>query len=83
VVANPPFGLTTALLRRLLQPGTRLVSAHLVLQAQAARRWAGPSAPGTRRWSRHHVATLGPTVPRSAFRPRPPVPARVLRVSRR
>ena len=43
VVANPPFGATAALLRRLLQPGSRLASAHLVLQEQAAVRWCGPS----------------------------------------
>jgi hypothetical protein len=30
VIANPPFHVTAALLRRLLQPGSRLVSARLV-----------------------------------------------------
>jgi hypothetical protein len=46
------LSVTTALFRRLLQPGSRLVSAHLVIQEQAARRWAGPTAPGYGRWGR-------------------------------
>jgi 23S rRNA (adenine-N6)-dimethyltransferase len=83
VVANPPFSVTTPLLRRLLHRGSHLVSAHLVLQEQAARRWASTQAPGWNRWSRDHVAELGPAVPRAAFRPSPPVPARVLIVRRR
>lgn len=83
VVANPPFGLTTALLRRLLQPGSRLLSAHLVLQDQAARRWAGETAPGARRWGRSFETSAGIRVPRSAFRPPPAVDARVLVIRRR
>jgi 16S rRNA A1518/A1519 N6-dimethyltransferase RsmA/KsgA/DIM1 with predicted DNA glycosylase/AP lyase activity len=71
------------LLRRLLQPGSRLRTAHLVLQHQAARRWCGPAAPGRARWSATFVTRLGPVVPRSAFRPAPPVSARVLVVGRR
>jgi 23S rRNA (adenine-N6)-dimethyltransferase len=83
VVANPPFGITTSLLRRLLQPGSRLVGARLVLQEQAARRWAGPTAPGRRRWASDFVLTTDGRVPRRAFRPAPRVDARVLRVERR
>jgi 23S rRNA (adenine-N6)-dimethyltransferase len=83
VVANPPFGVTAALLRRILQTNSRLVSAHLVLQEQAARRWAGPGAPGVRRWGRTFEISMGPRVPRSAFRPRPRVDARVLVIRRR
>jgi 23S rRNA (adenine-N6)-dimethyltransferase len=83
VVATPPFSVTTALLRRLLHRGSQLVSAHLVLQDQAARRWASSAAPGWNRWSRHHAVELGPVVPRGAFRPAPPVPARVLVLRRR
>ena len=78
VVANPPFAITTAILRRLLQPGSRLRSAHLVLQQQAARRWSGPEAPGRARWSRSFTTGLGPVVPRTAFRPPPEVKARIL-----
>jgi 23S rRNA (adenine-N6)-dimethyltransferase len=73
VVANPPFAVTTAVLRRLLAPRTRLVAADLVLQHAAARRWASPGAPGAGRWSRDHVASLGLRIPRSAFDPPPAV----------
>lgn len=82
VVANPPFNATSDLLRRLLSNGSRLVSARLVLQEQAARRWAGPAAPGVQRWGRRYETALGPPVPRSAFVPPPRVPSRVLEVVR-
>ena len=78
VVANPPFAVTTTLLRRLLQPESRLVSAHLVLQQQAARRWSGPAAPAAARWGRTFTAAAGRRVPRRAFTPPPLVDARVL-----
>ena len=83
VVANPPFGVTSALLRRLLQPGSRLVSAHLVLQEQAAFRWAGDGAPGVGRWWSDFEVSVGRRLPPSAFVPPPRVPARVLVVRRR
>jgi 23S rRNA (adenine-N6)-dimethyltransferase len=83
VVANPPFAVSAPLLRRLLQPGGRLVVAHLVLQTQVVRRWTSPSAPGLRRWSAAFVTSSGQTIPRRAFRPRPTVDARVLRIVRR
>jgi len=83
VVANPPFAVTAALLRRLLQPGSRLVSARLILQQQAAVRWASSAAPGANRWQRDYAASLGPPVPRRAFSPRPHVPARILDLRRR
>jgi 23S rRNA (adenine-N6)-dimethyltransferase len=78
VVANPPFGATSELVRRLVQRGSRLVSAHIVLQQQAARRWCSPTAPGARRWQHTFEVALGRPVPRAAFRPPPPVPCRVL-----
>jgi len=79
VVANPPFGATTALLRRLTAPSSRLERASLVLPAWAATRWAGGRGAG-----RPHGFTfsLGPRVPRSAFRPPPPHDTRVLLVRR-
>ena len=83
VVANPPFATTAAVLGRLLQPGSRLLSAHLVLQDQAARRWAAPTAPGRVRWSSTFDVTSGWPIPPSAFRPPPPVRARLLVVRRR
>jgi len=83
VIANPPFALTTAVLRRLLQPGSRLESARLVLQHQAAVRWASPLAPGYARWSRTFLVGLGWEVPPRAFRPPPRVRCRVLVIRRR
>ncbi|MEO1063175.1 MAG: rRNA adenine N-6-methyltransferase family protein [Actinomycetota bacterium] len=83
VVANPPFAVSSALLRRLLAPGSRLVSAHLVLQHQAAARWAGPGAPGAGRWSKRFRVELGRRLPRRAFSPPPRVDARLLHIRRR
>jgi 23S rRNA (adenine-N6)-dimethyltransferase len=83
VVANPPFAVTSPLLRRLLQPGTRLVGADLILQNQAARRWASPAAPGIARWGCIFTASLGRPLPNTAFRPPPDVKARVLRIRTR
>jgi 23S rRNA (adenine-N6)-dimethyltransferase len=83
VVSNPPYGVTTALLRGLLHRGSRLESAHLVLQRQAAARWSGAGAPGAGRWSAHYAAVLGSPVPRSAFTPPPPVDSRILVLQRR
>jgi 23S rRNA (adenine-N6)-dimethyltransferase len=82
VVANPPFAITTALVRRLLQPGSRLVAAQLVVQDAAARRWAGPEAPARGRWGSTFVVTSGARIPRSAFAPPPHVDARVLTIVR-
>ena len=83
VVANPPFATTTALLRRLLAPGSRLVRADLVLQDAAARRWAAGRAPRAGRWARYHAVGLGRRIPRRAFSPPPRVDCRVLVVTRR
>ena len=68
VVANPPFNVSSALLRRLTTRGSRLVAADLVLQRAVAKKWAAG-------------ATLRP-LPRSAFAPRPPVDAAVLVIRR-
>lgn len=83
VVANPPFVITSALLRRLLQPGTRLLSAHLVLDERALIRWSGPQAPGAGRWRRDFDVAVSERLPRSAFHPAPSVPCRVLHLRRR
>lgn len=82
VVANPPFAVTSPLLRRLLHPASRMVSAHLVLQDQAARHWADRVATQCR-WQAMWDVRLGGVVPRHAFRPPPRVPTRVLVVRRR
>lgn len=83
VVANPPFGASTAILRRLLQPGSRLVSAALVLPVPVVRRWSGPTAPAAARWRRTFDATAGRTVAPTSFHPPAPAPARVLHLRRR
>lgn len=69
VVANPPFAVTTALLRRLTAPGSRLVRADLVVPWHTAARWAHGDAPGTCRWGRHFDAWVAGTLPRRAFAP--------------
>jgi 23S rRNA (adenine-N6)-dimethyltransferase len=83
VVANPPFAATTAILRRLLSPGSRLVTADLVVPRGVARRWTDRRAPGAGRWQRTFDARVVATVPGSAFRPRPPGATVVLRIERR
>jgi 23S rRNA (adenine-N6)-dimethyltransferase len=83
VVANPPFGVTTQLLRRVLAPGSQLVGADLVLQRAAARRWAEGRAPGAGRWMRTYDMRVARKVPRAAFAPRPPVDCALLTIRRR
>ena len=78
VVASLPYSATSDVLRRLLHPGSRLRSAHVIVQEEAARRWAGPVAPAAGRWQRDVEPSLGSRVPRSAFRPAPNVDSRVL-----
>ena len=83
VVSNPPFAITTGLLKRLLQPGSRLLTADLILQEQTSRRWSSAGAPAARRWQRDFRARPGRAVPASAFRPAAPVATRVFRIERR
>lgn len=71
VVANPPFAVTSALLRRLLQPGSSLLSAQLVLDHRAALRWGRPGAPGERRWRQAFAFDVGIRLPGHAFHPPP------------
>lgn len=86
VVANPPFGITTALLARLLDdPSGPLVRADLVVQREVAVKHTTvpPVALRTAAWLPWWELHLGPTIHRSAFRPRPSVDAAVLAVVRR
>ena len=83
IVANPPFGISTALLRRVLAPGSHLVSADIVLPLHVARRWTTTRAPGARRWLRSFDATVVARLPPHAFRPAAPMDVVVLRVKRR
>jgi 23S rRNA (adenine-N6)-dimethyltransferase len=83
VVANPPFATTTAVLSRLMAPGSRLRDAHLVLERAAAERWALGRAPGAGRWQRDFDVRLGRGIPRHHFVPPPPVACAELVVRRR
>jgi 23S rRNA (adenine-N6)-dimethyltransferase len=76
VVASPPYGISSGLLRTLLAPGGRLVAADLVLQRAVVRKYASGAA---RRFS----LTAGLTLPRRAFLPPPHVDSAVLVVRRR
>lgn len=86
VVANLPFGSTAAFLRRLLgDPRTRLERADLVLQEQAARRYAArrPSTPETIAWGAWYELGTGRRLGPSCFRPPPRVGAALLVARRR
>jgi len=76
VVANPPYRMSSSLLRRLLAPGSGLVAADLVLQRAVVRTYASGAG---RRFS----LTAGLTLPRRAFLPPPHVDSAVLVVRRR
>ena len=76
VVANPPYGISSALPRTLLAPGSRLVAADLVLQRAVVRKYASGDA---RRFS----LAAGLTLPRRAFLPPPHVDSGVVVVRRR
>jgi 23S rRNA (adenine-N6)-dimethyltransferase len=83
VVSSPPYNVSTALLKRLLAPGSRLVSADLVLQRQVANRWVRGDAPGANRWFRHYDPSIGLRLPRKAFTPPPHVDSAVLVLRKR
>jgi 23S rRNA (adenine-N6)-dimethyltransferase len=72
VVANPPFAITTALLRRLVAPGSRLARADVIVPWHTARRWVSGEGPGSARWHTTYAAHLGRPVPRTAFSPPAP-----------
>jgi 23S rRNA (adenine-N6)-dimethyltransferase len=76
VVANPPYGISSSLLRMLLAPGSRLVAADLVLQRAVVRKHASRPA-------RRFALTAGLALPRRAFLPPPNVDSAVLVIRRR
>lgn len=82
VVANPPFGATTAILRRLLGGDVPLVDATLLLQLQTARRVSGAPAAGrfSLGWAPWFELTVHDRVPREVFRPVPATDAAILQV---
>jgi 23S rRNA (adenine-N6)-dimethyltransferase len=83
VVANIPFGVTTALLRRLLD--SPLTAADLVVERGAGRLLtaARPGRAELLCWQTAFRLSRGATLPSTAFRPPPSVDALVLRVRRR
>jgi len=86
VVANPPFGVTTALLSRLFDDPTRGPwRADLLVQREVATKRAAtpPSSLRTAAWAPWWTFELGPVIPRTAFRPVPKVDAALLTVRRR
>jgi 23S rRNA (adenine-N6)-dimethyltransferase len=86
VVANPPFGVTTALLRRLLdQPERGPYQADLLLQWEVARKRSElpPSTLLSTIWAPWWEMTIVERVPRTAFAPVPRVGAGWLKVTRR
>lgn len=86
VVANPPFGITTDLLSRLLeQPARWPTRVDVIVQREVAVRHTRtpPVSLRTAAWLPWWELRLGRTIDRSAFRPRPSVDAAVLTAVRR
>lgn len=83
VVANPPFTISVALLRRLTAPGSQLIRADLIVPWHVADRWVWGAPPGAGRWREEFACSLGRPIPRSAFTPPPPSGVSVLIVQRR
>jgi 23S rRNA (adenine-N6)-dimethyltransferase len=83
VVANPPFAVSTALLRRLVAPGSRLIRADVIVPWHTARRWAAGDGPGAARWLETYSVRLGRPIPRHAFVPPPPSGVGLLVIERR
>ena len=86
VVANPPFGMTTELLARLLyDPGRGPRRADVIVQHEVARKHTSepPVALRTAAWLPWWRFEIGMPFGRDAFRPRPSVDASVLTIRRR
>lgn len=86
VVANPPFGLTTEILTRLLDtPDRGPDRIDLIVQREVAAKHSRlpPASLRTAAWAPWWEFHLGPTINRGAFRPRPRVDAAALTIVRR
>jgi 23S rRNA (adenine-N6)-dimethyltransferase len=81
VVANPPWSLAKPIIRMLTEPGSRLLSADLLLARRLVTDVAGRGVPGPGRDG--FGCEVAGRVPAAAFEPAPPHPAAVLRISRR
>jgi 23S rRNA (adenine-N6)-dimethyltransferase len=82
VVANPPFAISVALLRRLTAPGSHLQRADVIVPWHLAERWVSGKAPGVGRWGKDYICSIGRPIPRSAFTPPPPNGVSVLVIQR-
>ncbi len=82
VVSSPPYGVSSALLRRLLSRGSKMTSADVVLQRAVVNRYLYGAAPAASRWTHQYRATVGIRLPRKAFTPPPRVDSAVLRLTR-
>ena len=78
VVANPPFGIASSLIRSALEQ-TGVIALDLVLPRSVALRWSD----GRLRAARRFQGRLGSVVPRRAFSPAPRVDCAVLHLRRR
>ena len=76
VVANPPFAVSTSIIRSLTRRGSHLITADLVLPWYVTKRWLDESS---NRWE----FSAGLRVPSQAFQPAARCETRVLRVTRR
>jgi 23S rRNA (adenine-N6)-dimethyltransferase len=83
VVANPPFAITTALLRRILDPRAPLQRAELIVPRHVAVRWSSGRGSDVDRWALAFDAVMTSRVPRSAFVPAPSEDAALLTIARR
>lgn len=83
VVASPPYALASTILARLVAPGSRLVSAHLVLPRVVARRWAEGGVRVAQRSHRRYAIGVAMLLPRRAFDPPPLTDSAVLAITRR
>jgi 23S rRNA (adenine-N6)-dimethyltransferase len=85
VVANLPFAIGTAVLRRLLRPETALLSAAVIVEWRLAEKRAAvwPSTRLSAEWGAWFELQLVRRFPRCCFAPPPSVDAAALRVRRR
>lgn len=81
VVANLPFAVTTAMLRRLLDPpASRLLAADLIVARGAAVNFASASDAATRWWASRYELRIARRLSPACFVPPPSVDAAILRV---
>jgi len=84
-VSAAPYGIGTALVRRLLSDAHGLAAAAVVLQRETARRLAGRPRTGrfAATWAPWFELAVTRTIPAAAFRPRPSVESALLLVTPR